>query len=153
MTLYQDVYGKYHDADPENIDWRISAYALVKVDDTILLMKSGWRDAYALPGGRIEPGETIADGIIRECYEETGYRIALSSDQPTYVGESNFFSHRKGYMHSLILVYSAVLTSDTQNREIIAEHESVKVDWVARRDLTPEKVCEIFHPVLTMTNL
>ena len=32
---------------------------------------------WSLPGGKLEPGETIADGMVREMYEETGLSVRL----------------------------------------------------------------------------
>lgn len=33
--------------------------------------------AWVLPGGHIEPYETLESGVIREIYEETGIRIVM----------------------------------------------------------------------------
>ena len=35
---------------------------------------------WSLPGGALEPGETTAEGAIRETLEETGYEVKLTSD-------------------------------------------------------------------------
>ena len=32
--------------------------------------------AWELPAGRVDPGEAPIDGAVRECLEETGYRVA-----------------------------------------------------------------------------
>lgn len=34
------------------------------------------RGRWAVPGGRVEPGETDIEALVREMYEETGLRVA-----------------------------------------------------------------------------
>jgi 8-oxo-dGTP pyrophosphatase MutT (NUDIX family) len=51
---------------------RDSAFAIILHDDLILLVKARAKENWQLPGGRLEPGESSADALIREVLEETG---------------------------------------------------------------------------------
>ncbi|MEU1723929.1 NUDIX hydrolase [Nonomuraea sp. NPDC005692] len=48
--------------------------------DQLLLVRRGrppGMGLWSLPGGRLEPGETDADGVRREVMEETGLRVEV----------------------------------------------------------------------------
>ncbi len=50
--------------------------------DAILLIQRGrepMRGTWSLPGGALELGETTADGVAREVWEETGIRVSPMS--------------------------------------------------------------------------
>ncbi|QKE75743.1 NUDIX hydrolase [Arthrobacter citreus] len=55
----------------------LSAGAVVLNEEGKILLISGPRRGWEFPGGVIEIGETISDGIIREVKEETGIDIEL----------------------------------------------------------------------------
>lgn len=44
---------------------------------------AGKSSPYGFPGGKVEPGETLAEAAIREA-EEEGWRVSLRSDKPFY---------------------------------------------------------------------
>lgn len=55
----------------------LTVLCLIHKDDRYLLqdrIKKDWK-GYTLPGGHIEPGESIVDAVIREMKEETGLMI------------------------------------------------------------------------------
>lgn len=51
---------------------RDSAFAIILHHDSILLVKARAKDNWQLPGGRLEPGESSSEALIREVHEETG---------------------------------------------------------------------------------
>lgn len=56
--------------------------------DKILLIKRNTRPFvgyWALPGGRVDSGETVEQTIVRECKEETGLDIAIVRKIGEYV--------------------------------------------------------------------
>ena len=50
----------------------------IRQDDAILLVKQNYGQQYwSLPGGKMEPGESIDEAAIREVKEETGLDVRL----------------------------------------------------------------------------
>ena len=55
----------------------LTTLCLIRQGERILLqnrVKKDWQ-GYALPGGHVEPGESIVESVIREMREETGLTI------------------------------------------------------------------------------
>lgn len=55
----------------------LTVLCLIHNEDSYLLqdrVKEDWK-GYTLPGGHIEPGESIVDAVVREMKEETGLTI------------------------------------------------------------------------------
>jgi ADP-ribose pyrophosphatase YjhB (NUDIX family) len=68
----------YYATDPTEV--RISVSAVVHRPDganEILLMKRSDNEHWGLPGGYVEPGESVVVATQREVREETGYAIAV----------------------------------------------------------------------------
>lgn len=52
--------------------------AVVRVGDDILLIRRGTPPGlgqWSLPGGRVEPGESVREAVVREVSEETGLTV------------------------------------------------------------------------------
>ena len=70
----------YFAADPTEV--RVSVSAVVHPvgePGKVLLMRRSDNGHWGLPGGFIEPGESVCDAARREVREETGYEIELGA--------------------------------------------------------------------------
>ena len=99
---------------------RLAAYALLvdeaeEGDGQERVLLTWWNGeghsdpAWSLPGGGIEFDESLRDGLVREVYEETGYRVepgALLVDD-FLTGQSPTFG---GWFRSQRFVYDATIT-------------------------------------------
>ena len=134
------------------IFWRISAYALVISDSKLLTEIPTWSPLFELPGGGVEEKEKIKTGIIRECYEETGYKIKITDDIPFYLGESNFFhKHQKEFYHSIIIVFRASLISKKQNESVINTYDGNEIQevyWKKLSTFTKNNTHPIIYPAI-----
>ena len=64
---------------------RPGAYAiLLRGDDMLLTHQADPKPEYQLPGGGIDPGESPAQGLHREVFEETGWHISTPRKLGTY---------------------------------------------------------------------
>lgn len=67
--------GARHKMRTEQVE--LTVLCLIHNEDSYLLqdrVKKDW-NGYTLPGGHIEPGESIVDAVVREMKEETGLTI------------------------------------------------------------------------------
>jgi 8-oxo-dGTP diphosphatase len=51
---------------------RDSSFAIILHHQQILLVKARAKENWQLPGGRLEPGESPQQALVREVHEETG---------------------------------------------------------------------------------
>lgn len=63
-------------------DTRVGAYALIFDGDRVLLswlavLPTQEVAAWTLPGGGVEFGEQLESAVVREVFEETGYKVEL----------------------------------------------------------------------------
>jgi ADP-ribose pyrophosphatase YjhB (NUDIX family) len=68
----------YYASDPQFV--RLSVSAVVRREagaGRLLLMQRSDNGLWGLPGGYVEPGESVRDAVVREVGEETGARISV----------------------------------------------------------------------------
>jgi 8-oxo-dGTP pyrophosphatase MutT (NUDIX family) len=85
---------------------RAAAVAVVAGDDGVLLTKRAPRmrshpGQWALPGGRIDAGETAAEAALRELHEELGLRLAADA----VLGRLDDYPTRSGYRITPVVMW------------------------------------------------
>ena len=100
--------------------------AIIRDGNRIFATQRGygdWKDYWEFPGGKIEPGETPEDALIREIREELGAEIAVDSYLTTVEYDyPAFHLHMRCY-----------LTHVTNGELILKEHEAAR--WLSKDEL------------------
>lgn len=97
--------------------WPVSAKAVVLHEGRCLLGRND-RDEWELLGGRVEPGETPTEAVLREVAEESG--LAVRIDRPLLVEPFEPIEGRAVLVAAFAcaLVDDAVLTVSAEHREV-----------------------------------
>ena len=116
----------------------LATICLVYKNNKVLLqnrVKEDWK-GYALPGGHIEPGESVVESVIREVKEETG----LDIQNPVLCGIKQFPIEGGRY---LIFLFKTTECSG----ELVSSPEGEMV-WVDRDQLSVLDTVEDFEELL-----
>lgn len=103
----------------------LTTLCLIHEGDRYLLqdrVKADWK-GYTLPGGHVEPGESIVDSVIREMKEETGLTIR----NPKLCGIKQFPIEGGRYIVFLF-------RTEEFEGELISSEEG-KMHWLDKEDL------------------
>lgn len=118
---------------------RITPRAVIVNENEILLQHKVYEDGserYVLPGGAIEPGETIEQALIRECQEEIGTIIMVEK----LLHVADFFREKKTTpptrRQQVELLFQCRVPENylAQNGPAPDKHQ-VAVEWVALSQL------------------
>ncbi|MDE2277370.1 MAG: CoA pyrophosphatase, partial [Burkholderiales bacterium] len=102
---------------------------------------------WALPGGRIDEGETPEQAALRELVEEVGLQL----DPPAVLGRLDDYATRSGYLITPVVVWAGAARTLTPNPAEVASIHRIPADQLLRDDAPLlEAVPGADHPVLRM---
>ena len=105
-------------------------FALVVVrheDRFLLVQEKKLGQPWYLPAGRVEPGETIADGACRETLEETGVRVRLTGILR--------IEHTPKLNSARVRVIFLAEPAGDPTPKSVPDEESLGAEWVRLADL------------------
>lgn len=109
----------------------VAATALITNDEGMVLMVRHPRRGWELPGGKIEEGESIIDGLKREILEEAGVQVEIDTLTGIY---SNIF-------RSLVIL---PFLGRWVSGNLATSEESLECVWVSREEV----LARITHPAI-----
>jgi 8-oxo-dGTP diphosphatase len=120
----------------------VGVAALVVDHDRLLLVRRGRGPAqgeWALPGGRVEHGETLPEAVTREVAEETGVEVVC--------GRLVDWTERiEAVAHWVVLVFEATLVGADQ---VAAGDDAAEARWVELHEVAElhlvEGLAELLH--------
>lgn len=86
---------------------------------------------WALPGGRCDPGETVAQAALREVSEEIG----LFLDESAVLGVLDDYPTRSGYLMTPVVVWAGDPGAIVPNPAEVASVHYIPLAHVAREDI------------------
>lgn len=121
-----------------------SVVAIVRdAQGRVLLIHKTDNDLWALPGGGHEIGESIADTVVREVKEETGYDVEVTGLTGTYTNPRHVMAYEDGEVRQQ---FSLAFTAGLVGGEARTSSESKRVEW-----LDPSEVDALdMHPSMRM---
>jgi len=102
---------------------------------------------WALPGGRMETGESAEEAVLRELEEEVGLRLGIDR----VIGRLDDYSTRSGFTITPVVVWGGADIILTANREEVASIHRIPLSEFMREDAPLlRKIPESEYPVLFM---
>ncbi|MBO4408954.1 MAG: 8-oxo-dGTP diphosphatase [Clostridiales bacterium] len=121
----------------------LTVLCLIHDEERYLLqdrVSEDWK-GYTLPGGHVEPGESIVEAVIREMKEETG----LDVRSPRLCGIKQFPLKDGDYSKGRYLVF--LFETDEFEGELISSDEGA-MHWVSKKDLPDVNLVDDFNDLL-----
>lgn len=136
---------KYFASDPEELQASVSAVVWREPGSSdLLLLRRSDNGHWCLPGGRMEPGESVHDAARREIREETGFEVSLGRlvgvySDPAFMVVERQDGRRVQYLNLCFEAHAVGVPGPLGTPE-----ESLEVGFFAH-DALPEPFVPVHH--------
>ena len=93
--------------------------------DKVLLTRRADNGQWCLPGGHIDPGETVSEGCEREVWEETGLKVCVTHLTGIYSSPNELVVYPDAKVQVISMNFNAKLVSG----QISLSSETTNIDW------------------------
>jgi ADP-ribose pyrophosphatase YjhB (NUDIX family) len=126
-----------------------SAVVFNKTKKKILLARRTDNGQWCLPGGRVEPGESVTETCLRELQEETGLKGEIVKLIGVYSNPNQIIKYPDGNrMHLVALCFEVEVISGTLvTSDETSEFGYFRLDEISSIDLLPnhhERIADAF---------
>lgn len=108
-------------------NFSLRSAALVIYDNQLLVAQNDNFDCYYIVGGGIHENESSAKAVVRELYEETGYRFEI--DRLIFIQE-RFFEVGNIRHHEVVFFYLMKEADIKLQNGITTDHLNEKLYWI-----------------------
>lgn len=121
-----------------NQPWLPSVHGVVLNDDRAMLVHRREDHLFwALPGGKLEPGESITDCLRREMSEETGLRVVPEKLLGVFSSPQYLLSVGEMVFQPLLIVFLCRVSGGA----LTPNSESLSFEWLDRENI---ETCDTF---------
>jgi len=121
----------FHDPNAPKANSIAIAVSAFVLDDAgrLLMIRRTDNDLYAIPGGQLELGETLAQAAVRELQEETGVTVEVTGVIGLYSNPDHVIAYDDGEVRQ---EFSICFRARPLGGELRTSNESKEVHWVER---------------------
>ncbi|MBB1156953.1 NUDIX hydrolase [Amycolatopsis dendrobii] len=111
----------------------VAVSAFIQDDEgRILMIRRTDNDLYAIPGGQLELGETLAQAAVREVREETGIECEVTGVIGLYSNPRHVIAYDDGEIRQ---EFSICFFANFSSGTLTTSNESKEVQWIHPHDL------------------
>jgi 8-oxo-dGTP diphosphatase len=122
--------------------YRVTVKGLCVRDGKVLLVRESAKISgkWELPGGGLDFGEDICEGLKRELREEMGMEVKSLSEKPVYVWTHRYEtnSRKVGWYYSLVLAYRV----EFESLDFTPSEECEAVQFFSKDELKSAKLAD-----------
>ena len=118
---------------------------LVELDGRVLIDRRRDDGALALPGGRLDEGESVLDCLARELREETGLEVERSTFLGVFSDPTRIVSYPDGSVHGLLSLAFVVAARPGPGPR--ASEESLELVLMSAAELRDSPIWPAHRPI------